>query len=169
MPVVRRIRPEDIDILRLVRLAALAEAPSAFGSSFDQEALLSDQEWADRAQAGSSGFERSTFFAVAAEQVVGLVGGYRSDPASPIVELVSMWTDPIVRRRGVGRALVEAVIDWARCGGAQSVQLWVTRGNTPAENLYRTIGFVETGEYQPLPSDPCKDEARMALSLSLPA
>jgi hypothetical protein len=47
----------------------------------------------------------------------------------------------------------------------QAVELWVTRGNVGAENLYRVMGFVETGDYQPLPSDPCKEELRMCLDL----
>jgi hypothetical protein len=43
--------------------------------------------------------------------------------------------------------------------------LWVTRGNEPAQRLYQSIGFRVTGEHQPLPSDPCKDEVRMVLGL----
>ena len=43
--------------------------------------------------------------------------------------------------------------------------LWVTRGNAPAQLLYESMGFRETGEYQPLPSDPCADEIRMILHL----
>jgi hypothetical protein len=42
----------------------------------------------------------------------------------------------------------------------------VTRGNAPAHGLYQSMGFRETGGYQPLPSDPCKDEVRMALCLT---
>jgi hypothetical protein len=46
------------------------------------------------------------------------------------------------------------------------VTLWVTGGNLPAQSLYRALGFVETGDYQPLPSDPSRQETRMRLSLS---
>ncbi len=66
---------------------------------------------------------------------------------------------------GLGRRLVGAVIDWAVETGASSVGLWVTRGNAPAQLLYESMGFRETGEYQPLPSDPCADELRMTLHL----
>jgi GNAT superfamily N-acetyltransferase len=165
MIVVRRIRPGEADALRLVRLAALAESPSAFGSTYAGESSLTIEDWADRAHAGSDGSERATFFAVANEDIVGLVGGYRTAPASETVELVSMWTNPTVRRAGVGRLLVNAVLEWARACGAREVQLWVTRGNTAAEILYRAMGFTETGDYQPLPSDPCQDETRMAVGL----
>ena len=105
------------------------------------------------------------FFAVADGEIVGLAGGYRLGPASGVVELVSMWTDPTVRRSGAGRLLIDAVLGWAKACGAGEVQLWVTRGNTAAETLYRAVGFTETGDYQPLPSDPCREETRMTMAL----
>jgi GNAT superfamily N-acetyltransferase len=165
MIVVRRIRPDEGRSLRDVRLAALADAPSAFGSTYARESLLTANDWADSARVGSAGTKRATFFAVAGDEIVGLAGGYRDDPTSSRAELVSMWTHPVVRRSGVGRLLVNAVLDWARTCGVQGVELWVTRGNIGAANLYRAMGFVDTGDYQPLPSDPCKDELRMSVSL----
>lgn len=163
---VRRITKRDAAHLKQVRLAALKDAPSAFGSSHAAEANRPEAEWVQRAVAGSRGSDRATFFAQFDDEFVGLVGGYREEPSSAIVELVSMWVAPHVRSRGVGAALVDAVRAWATETNATSISLWVTRGNTPAERLYSSKGFVATGEVQPLPSDPSKDEARMELSLT---
>ena len=165
MAVVRRIRPDEGAVLRDVRLAALADAPSAFGSTYARESLLTAEDWAGRARASSAGSGRATFFAVADNGIVGLVGGHNPEPTSSRVELVSMWTHPAARRAGVGRLLVDAVLDWARTCGVQAVELWVTRGNVGAENLYRAMGFVDVGDYQPLRSDPHKEEARMRVDL----
>lgn len=162
---VRRIGRDEQDALREVRLKALADAPYAFGSTLARESLLTDDDWADRARAGSQGSDRATFLAVIDGSVVGLIGGYIADSGQSEVDLVSMWTDPAVRRSGVGRLLVDAVVGWARERGATHVSLWVTCGNTAAEGLYRSVGFVDVGEYQALPSDPCKDEKRMILTL----
>jgi GNAT superfamily N-acetyltransferase len=157
---VRRIRPDEGGLLRGVRLAALLDAPSAFGSTHAAESDRPDAEWDERAAAGAEGHDRVTFFAIDGSDVVGLAGGYREEPGRPAIDLVSMWTDPRARRTGVGRALVQAVLDWADANGDE-VSLWVTRGNDAAHALYESMGFVDTDEVQPLPSDPCKDEVRM--------
>jgi GNAT superfamily N-acetyltransferase len=96
-----------------------------------------------------------------------LVGAYRADEGDDEIELVSMWTAAEVRRRGVGAALVAALLAWARESGGRQVALWVSRGNDPAMRLYESQGFVATGEYQPLPSDPCRDELRMIHSTGM--
>ncbi len=162
---IRRITPDDGPELRAVRLAALADAPFAFGSTLAEEAGRTDAEWSDRARWASAGVERITVLAREDDRGVGIAGGYREEIQATEVHLVSMWTAPDVRRSGLGRLLVGAVLDWAVQTGATSVGLWVTRGNAPAQLLYESMGFRETGEYQPLPSDPCADEIRMILRL----
>ena len=162
---VRRTTTLDAARLKQVRLAALEEAPSAFGSTYRSEANRPDAEWVQRAVAGSRGSSRATFFAQLDDDLVGLVGGYLGETSSQIVELVSMWVAPHVRGRGIGVLLVDAVAAWAIETNATSIALWVTRGNTPAERLYGSKGFIATGEVQPLPSDSSQDEVRMMLLL----
>jgi ribosomal protein S18 acetylase RimI-like enzyme len=59
--------------------------------------------------------------------------------------LTSLWVDPRFRGRGVGTALIDAVVDWARHRDLSQVLLWVTEGNQHAEALYLRNGFVRTG------------------------
>ena len=160
-----RVAAGDAARLKHVRLAALEDAPAAFGSTLESEASRLDDEWVQRTIAGSRGNGRATFFARLDQEVIGLVGGFREERSSSTVELVSMWVAPHVRGRGIGASLVDAVKTWAIDTKATSISLWVTRGNTPAERLYESKGFVVTGELQPLPSDSSRDEARMELSL----
>ena len=160
---VRRVRPDEADVLREIRLRALADAPSAFASTHEREAAYDDAVWDDRARASAAGDAAATFLAVDGDQRVGMVTGIPT--AGGVVELVGMWTAPEVRRRGVGVRLVDAIVGWAGEVGAERVELWVTIGNEPAQRLYERLGFEPTGDHQPLPSDPCRDELRMVRRL----
>lgn len=166
--VIRRVRPDEGPALKAVRLAALADSPSAFGSSYAAEADQRDDHWQARAALSAEGESSVTFFAVIARSVVGLVAAYQPDAAGLSVELVSMWVAPAHRRAGIAAELVDAVVGWAREIGATTVELWVTRGNDAAVRLYETADFRLTGDHQPLPSDPCKDELRMRRSPAQP-
>jgi ribosomal protein S18 acetylase RimI-like enzyme len=45
------------------------------------------------------------------------------------------------RRRGVGRALVEAALERARARGARRIELDTSEANAPARDLYESLGF----------------------------
>jgi ribosomal protein S18 acetylase RimI-like enzyme len=49
------------------------------------------------------------------------------------------------RRRGVGRALVDACVEWARAAGAKEIVLHVFPHNTAAVALYERHGFARLG------------------------
>ncbi|WP_435737075.1 GNAT family N-acetyltransferase [Cellulosimicrobium sp. PMB13] len=159
MASVVRARDEDWRALRDVRLRALAESPSAFGSTLAREVAFADDVWRDRAAAGR------TLLARAGALVVGLATVVPSSEDDHEAELVSVWVDPATRGAGVGAALVRGAVDLARSLGAQRVALWVTTTNEPARALYESAGFVRTGEHKPLPSDSRLEELRMVRAL----
>jgi ribosomal protein S18 acetylase RimI-like enzyme len=158
---VRRVRADEGPVLKAVRLAALLDSPSAFASSHAAEVDQPDEHWASRASLGASGELGVTYFAIVEQSIVGMVSAYRPDPVGSSIELVSMWVSPSHRGAGIAADLVRSVVGWANETGAATVDLWVTRGNDAAMRLYEAAGFRPTGEHQPLPSDPCKDELRM--------
>jgi GNAT superfamily N-acetyltransferase len=161
MVLVREAIADDWPALRDIRLAALRDAPEAFGSTYEQQATFAEADWLRRIASGG------TFLAylpeVRASQPAGLAGGYPERPGQ--VELVSMYVRPPARGRGVGEALVASVIEWARARDAASVHLWVTEANRPARLLYERCGFTLTGEHQPLPSYPDLSEIGMTFPL----
>src|SRR5688572_10054647 len=104
---VRRIRPADWQLLRELRLAALIDAPRAFGQSHEEAAAQPPEEWAANSRSASSGHRRVWFVAEdEAGSAVGLVHGRRRPPEDCL--LFSMWVAPSARRTGTGRALVNA-------------------------------------------------------------
>jgi ribosomal protein S18 acetylase RimI-like enzyme len=55
--------------------------------------------------------------------------------------LAELYVRPEQRRRGVGRALMHAVIDEARECGAETIDIGVDEPDLPARRLYETMGF----------------------------
>ncbi len=161
----RRIGPDEGRLLKDLRLRALADAPYAYASSLPAEAVLSDHDWDTAARRRAEGHGSASFLAHAGGQPVGLVGCFvEGEPGH--VELVPMWTAPAARRRGGARALIGAVVAWGRSVGAREVRLWVATDNAGAIRVYESAGFEGTGEEQPLPSHPDKNERRMRLVLA---
>jgi [ribosomal protein S18]-alanine N-acetyltransferase len=61
------------------------------------------------------------------------------------VHILNLAVHPERRRTGVGRILVERVLEEAQAHGAQVITLEVRRGNEAAIALYASFGFSETG------------------------
>jgi RimJ/RimL family protein N-acetyltransferase len=137
---VRRLQPDDWELLRDIRLRSLRESPEAFSSSYEREAAFDETQWRSRA-------DGVWFIATAGGAVVGVVAGFFDDtvPASER-HLVAMWVAAQARGSGAAVDLVEAIVDWARDDGATEVSLGVFEDNSRARALYERCGFVECGE-----------------------
>ena len=128
--------------MREVRLRSLADSPEAFGTQLDEAEAQPDSEWRAAARAASAGNRRAWFIAEQGDEparAVGLVQARRRPPDSCL--LFSMWVDPVVRRVGVGRTLLDAVEAWAREWGGREIVLWVFGSNSGAIRLYENSGF----------------------------
>jgi RimJ/RimL family protein N-acetyltransferase len=143
--VVRPADPSDAEAL-----TRLAEAVSA-----EPEAWLisTNGEWR------SVGDERRYLKAVrryphaavyVAERSDGAIVGRLSlardtHPASAHVADLGLMVAKDARRQGVGLALMEAAVEWARVSGVRKLELHVFPWNEPAVNLYERFGFEREG------------------------
>jgi ribosomal-protein-alanine N-acetyltransferase len=60
-------------------------------------------------------------------------------------EIVSLAVHPSARKRGIGRALLQAAVKRMRRRHATSIRLMVREGNATAETFYRGLGFRAVG------------------------
>ncbi len=140
--VVRRLTPDDLDLVRVLRLQALHDAPSAFGSTYEREVAFPDDVWANRLRP-----DGHPHFVCARDdgEAVGMVAVAFDESDPQIAWLVGMWVDASVRGTGAADALVREALECAGSHGRRVVRLHVTDGNVRAEGLYCRLGFVRTG------------------------
>jgi N-acetylglutamate synthase len=102
------------------------------------------RSFADRvtARALLSGSPGTTVFARIDGAAVGRGVAY-----ADMLGITSMFTIPGARRRGLGRALVSALLAWGADNGSTGALIQVERGNDAARALYDGFGFVERYEY----------------------
>jgi ribosomal protein S18 acetylase RimI-like enzyme len=158
------ITTRNVPVFKDVRLRALQDTPSAFGSTYAREVQLTDAEWAQRA-ALWNGEKGIGFLAMDAGAACGLAGAFLDEAVAARAQLISMWMAPTHRQRGIGRLLVEEIVAWARRCGATALQLMVTSSNRPAMLFYERLGFTRTGRTEPYPNDPNLIEYEMSRPL----
>ncbi len=140
--------PDGAQRVRAVRLRALADAPDAFGTTLAEDEARPLAEWRARLEAAGP----ATFLASEEGRDAGLAFGRAYDGQDGAAGLFGMWVAPEARDRGIGGALVDAVVAWARAGGYGRVLLDVADANDTAIRLYAGRGFVPTGVTGCLPA-----------------
>jgi ribosomal protein S18 acetylase RimI-like enzyme len=155
------ITAQNFLVFKAVRLRALQDSPFAFGSTYAREAEFTDDEWRRRAE-NWNGVMGAGFLAMDENEACGIVGSFLEAMDRTQARLVSMWTAPTHRMRGVGALLVRAAENWARGAGANTMSLMVTSNNQPAQLFYERLGFAFTGVREPWPNDPAFFEHEMS-------
>jgi ribosomal protein S18 acetylase RimI-like enzyme len=181
---IRPLRSDDGMLIKRVRLRSLAEAPYAFGvGSFAEEAALPDAHWHRlAAQVGGQDpqwRDRCASFVVLdgvddgdgdddVADACGTATCYLCPHVPRRAYFTSAWIDPRYRRRGLGRALVDAAVAWAAARGADELRLWVDDTNPGAAEFYRALGFVPTGENRPVGEGAAERQSCFARRLAGP-
>ncbi len=137
----RAVRAGDQDFLRRLyrevrrdEFAGLGWPEAATAALIDSQFDLQRRQYEDDHPGGE-------FYLV--ERAGTPIGRLYVDRTGPAFELVEISLLPDHRGQGLGAALIGALLDAARTGGADRVVLSVTTDN-PARGLYRRLGFRET-------------------------
>src|SRR5262245_52044604 len=133
---VRRLEPHEISLHRALRLRALQEAPDSFGDTFADVAARPSSHWEDLTRSVTEPGRHVMFLAHEGEDVLGSAYGLREQDDGDVGRVGGMWVDPAWRRRGVGRALLQNVFDWAREHRLNRLRLWAPTHSPAALSLY---------------------------------
>jgi GNAT superfamily N-acetyltransferase len=139
------LAPDEGARLRAIRLRALQDAPDSFSATLAEATARAPEGWARQV------VDLPTFVAVSDGADVGMVRCVRDSRTAGTAWLISMWVAPEIRRQGVGGALVDAVVGWARARGVSRLLLDVADHNVPAIELYARKGFVPNGVTSAMP------------------
>jgi len=134
---------------REVRLRALEDSPDAFGSTYEDSVRYPDEHWMERLRRARSETDYP-MAAIVDGTIAGIAWARIESPEYRAAHLYQMWVDPMYRGRGIGRALMESAISWARRQNADRMILEVTCGDRPARRLYEAFGFTPIGAPEPV-------------------
>jgi GNAT superfamily N-acetyltransferase len=139
---IRHLNPDDAAAYRALRLEALQQHPTAYVTSYEEDASLTEQKLRERLTPCETA---QTFGAFEGEQLVAIATLVRPERVrlSFRAMIVGMYVAPAYRRTGLASRLVATCIGRAReLTGVEEVCLCVTAGNDGARRCYVECGFV---------------------------
>jgi ribosomal protein S18 acetylase RimI-like enzyme len=98
------------------------------------------------------------FVAAAGDRTVGFISGELRQGSPTFLprtwaSVDDVFVEPEYRNRGMGRALLQSVSDWAQERGADGISLQVAAANARGRKFYEDLGFREISVYQVLEFD----------------
>jgi len=135
---VRRMAAGDIEgALQLTESVAAERIWIGTEPGFDRERYAS--RWRKRIDQPSS----AVLVATVGDRIVGFGDVY---PDAEYGQLLGMFVHKDFRGRGIGKQLLNGLIDWGRERGLPSLSLHVFLHNERAIALYKSSGFVEVAQ-----------------------
>lgn len=137
---IRQTRADDV-----LLLGAIEDSAAALFRTIPELAWIADDA------GGVSRVEHLTYVAagtswVAEENEARVVGFLCAEPVADCLHIWEVAVLPHVQQRGMGRALVETAITFARARSLQSVTLTTFRSVPWNEHFYQKLGFETLGE-----------------------
>ena len=163
----RPLRRDDFD--RVLELERVLFGGGAWSYGMLAEELAGWGRWYVVAEAaeveplGRAAAGRTALREAERARVVGYAGlWYDGD----VTQVMTIGVDPAWQRRGVGRRLLDAILERSRELGASAVLLEVRVDNEPAIALYEELGFERIGVRKRYYQPENKDAYTMRLMLS---
>ncbi len=136
---VERLRSDDWEMYRAIRLASLQESPESFCTSLEEAESRSEESWKSQVLQLATSSVDSCFIGKLLEEPVGIMSVYQVQPG--VSELMQVWVSPRLRGTGIARTLFSTLLDWVRHSETERFLLRVKSYNSRAVEFYRKLGF----------------------------
>ena len=136
----------------VIRKASLEDLPAILAI---ERACATAGHWAESDY--QEAIQQPHRLTLVAEEAGKVLGFLIASTATDEWELENIAVDPVARRRGVGRALLTALINHARRGNASEIRQEVRASSFPAHQLGQSVGFVQEGRRKNYYHDPLED------------
>ncbi|MCE9639219.1 MAG: GNAT family N-acetyltransferase [Betaproteobacteria bacterium] len=143
----------------------MSDSPDSFGETASEAEARPLSYWEDLTRSVTEPNRHVMFVAFEGDATVGTTYGLLDHERSDAGRVGGMWVAPSQRRRGVGRALLTAVLVWARESGLKRVGLWAPVSEPAAVALYSHAGFKGTGLQRPMPGNADLQISEMGIEL----
>ena len=140
MIVVKKLKEDRWKEYRNLLLEALNKEPTAFGSSYDEEKNLSENEWRKRI--------RNTLFALSKNKLIGMVVyTYNTKiKTKHVANIFGIYVTKECRGQGVGMKLIDNVLtEIQKSKDVVKIKLTVNPKQKAAVKLYKKYGFKIVG------------------------
>lgn len=149
--VVSRIKADDWQKYRGLRLKALLEEPTAFSTNFEEERNMSDDEWIAKVSSYALSEHTRVYVAYEGEELHGMMGIKFETTAKRrhIGTVFGVYVARSARGRGISKRLMNHLLAEVReVEYIRKIKLTVNVEQENARNLYKSFGFREVGKME---------------------
>ena len=151
--IIRTLKPYEVIFHRELRIRVLNDSPESFGETASEAEAWPRSYWEELTKSVTETNRHVMFVAFEGDVIVGTTYGLLDSERKDAGRVGGMWVEASQRRRGVGRALLAAVLVWARARGLRRVGLWAPASEPAAVALYACAGFKDSGRQRPMPTN----------------
>lgn len=127
---------------RDLRVRAIQESPQAFLDTEQEARVFPEKKWKQRL-ADAAADKSWQMFVKLQGKLVGMIGAFRNEEnvQNNSATAVGLWVAPEARGKGVGRKLMETLVDALEKKSIKTVYLSVNVEQKSAIALYKKLGF----------------------------
>lgn len=138
---IKKLIKHDADHYRNIRLEALSNNPDSFGTMYAEEAIMTIDKFREKIPADNNNFILGCY---RDEDLIGIAAFHQESRIKlrHKAYIRSMYVKPECRKKGIGKLLLNELIERAKA--IQEIEILlldVITNNLPAKQLYLSFGF----------------------------